>query len=178
MVLEWRIDMKNETIKWKITLFSFFMVLPLVFIDQITKYFARVKLADGPCELIPGVFSFTYLENAGSVWGIMQGKTIFLIIISLIMLAALVFFLYKLPLTKRFMPLRIVLIFLTAGAIGNLIDRISTGVVTDFFYFELIDFPIFNVADIYITVSEIVLILLILFYYKDEDFQWKKSNLK
>ena len=160
------------------SLLSFLSVFVLVFIDQLTKYFARVYLADGPFDLIPGVFSFTYHGNTGSIWGILQGKTIFLIVASLIALAVLVIILYKMPLMKKLLPLRIVLLFLTAGAIGNLIDRVVSGVVTDFFYFELIDFPIFNVADIYITVSEIVLIVLILFYYKDEDLQWKKSNLK
>ena len=168
--------MKKENIK--ATIVSFLLIIPLIFIDQLTKYFARVYLADGPYDLIPGVFSFTYHGNTGSIWGIMQGKTTFLIIVSLVALAALVLFLYKMPLTKRFLPLRIVLLFLTAGAIGNLIDRATTGVVTDFFYFELINFPIFNVADIYITVSEIILIVLVLFYYQDEDFQWKKLNSK
>lgn len=168
--------MKNK--KQIATLLSIFSLIFLVFIDQITKHFARVCLADGPFDLIPGVFSFTYHGNTGSIWGIMQGKTTFLILVSVIALVALVIFLYKMPLTKRFLPLRIVLLVLTAGAIGNLIDRVVSGVVTDFFYFELINFPIFNVADIYITVSEVVLIILILFYYKDEDFQWKKSNSK
>ena len=55
-------------------------------------------------------------------------------------------------------------------AVGNFIDRLTRGYVVDFFYFSLIDFPIFNVADIYVTVTFIVLVLLIFFYYKDEDF--------
>lgn len=61
------------------------------------------------------------------------------------------------------------LFFLTSGALGNLIDRIRLKYVIDFIYFSLIDFPVFNVADIYVTVSMIVLLLLVLFYYKDED---------
>ena len=74
------------------------------------------------------------------------------------------------PVEKRYLPLRICMIILTAGAIGNFIDRLTRGYVVDFFYFSLIDFPIFNVADIYVTVTFIVLVLLIFFYYKDEDF--------
>ena len=66
-----------------------------------------------------------------------------------------------------------VLIF--AGAIGNFIDRIRQGFVVDFLYFELIDFPIFNVADIYVTVGCILLILLLLFYYKDEELNFFKK---
>ena len=56
-----------------------------------------------------------------------------------------------------------------SGALGNFIDRIAHRYVVDFFYFELIDFPVFNVADIYVTVSAVLLILLILFYYKEDE---------
>ena len=56
-----------------------------------------------------------------------------------------------------------------SGALGNFIDRVRQGYVVDFFYFSLINFPIFNVADIYIVVGTILLILLIFFYYKEED---------
>ena len=59
---------------------------------------------------------------------------------------------------------------MTAGAIGNMIDRFCRGYVVDFFYFSLIDFAIFNVADIYITVSAVLLVILMMFYYKEEDF--------
>ena len=164
--------------KWKHTCLSLIFIVPLILLDQVTKYLARIKLVDNPVPIIPNVFSFTYLENTGSIWGILQGKTLFLVILSLVLLGLLIGFLYKLPSTSHFLPLRLCLLFITAGAIGNLIDRIWFGFVTDFLYFELIHFPIFNIADIYITVSEFVLIGLILFYYKDEDFQWKKSNLK
>lgn len=59
-----------------------------------------------------------------------------------------------------------------AGAAGNLIDRIRFGYVVDFFYFRLIDFPVFNVADIYVTVSFAVLLLLVFFQYKEEDLEF------
>ena len=58
---------------------------------------------------------------------------------------------------------------LGAGAAGNMIDRVRQGFVVDFLYFKLIDFPIFNVADCYVTLSALGLVLLIIFYYKDED---------
>ena len=58
-----------------------------------------------------------------------------------------------------------------AGAYGNFIDRLRLGYVIDFFYFNLIDFPVFNVADIYVTVSTIVFCLLLFFYYKEEDLE-------
>ena len=58
-----------------------------------------------------------------------------------------------------------------AGAFGNCIDRIRLNYVVDFFYFKLIDFPIFNMADIYVTVSAVALILLVFIYYKEEDLE-------
>ena len=60
---------------------------------------------------------------------------------------------------------------LVAGAFGNCIDRIRLNYVVDFFYFKLIDFPIFNMADIYVTVSAVALILLVFIYYKEEDLE-------
>ena len=60
---------------------------------------------------------------------------------------------------------------IAAGAAGNLIDRVSQGYVVDFLYFKLIDFPIFNVADCYVTVATAILMVLFLWYYKDEEFE-------
>ena len=95
------------------------------------------------------------------------------------MIVVIISILYtKLPLTKRFTPLRLCAIFLIAGAIGNMIDRVRQSFVVDFLYFELIDFPIFNVADIYVTVSTAVFIVLILFYYKEEELETIKLRKK
>ena len=73
--------------------------------------------------------------------------------------------------TDRMKYLRYICVFLEAGAIGNLIDRIRLSYVIDFFYIKLINFPTFNVADIYITVSMFIFILLIMFYYKEDEFE-------
>ena len=94
----------------------------------------------------------------------------FFVIMTVVILVIVSWFYGRTPVEKRYLPLRICMIVLTAGAIGNFIDRLTRGYVVDFFYFSLIDFPIFNVADIYVTVTFIVLVLLIFFYYKDEDF--------
>ena len=64
---------------------------------------------------------------------------------------------------KRFRLLNVVVILFVAGALGNLIDRIVNNYVVDFFYFSLINFPIFNVADIYVTVAAFMFIILGLF---------------
>ena len=70
---------------------------------------------------------------------------------------------------RKYLPLRACAVLIAAGAVGNFIDRIRLGYVVDFLYFKLIDFPIFNVADIYVTVSTALFIVLLCFYYKEED---------
>lgn len=81
------------------------------------------------------------------------------------------------PQEKKYTALNYVIIFIFAGAVGNYIDRILNSYVVDFLYFSLIDFPVFNIADCYVTVAIIVFVLLILFYYKDEDFEEIKQSL-
>jgi len=75
----------------------------------------------------------------------------------------------KLPETSRFTPLRLCFLLIIAGAMGNWIDRLRQGYVVDFIYFKPIDFPVFNVADIYVTCAAFGLILLLLFYYTEEE---------
>ena len=78
-----------------------------------------------------------------------------------------------LPPDRKYRPLRIVGIMLSAGALGNMIDRIWHHYVIDFLYFSLIRFPVFNVADIYVCVSCGALLILVLFFYKEEDLQFR-----
>nr|WP_296955651.1 signal peptidase II [uncultured Mediterraneibacter sp.] len=150
-------------------------------LDQFSKYLAATDLKQsGPNVLINGVFQLRYLENRGAAFGIMQNKQYFFVIGAVIVLAVIAFFYTRMPFTKRYQPLRICAVLLCAGAVGNMIDRIRLDYVIDFFYFNLIDFPIFNVADCYVVVACIAFVLLILFYYKeDSDFDFlslKKSQ--
>lgn len=141
-----------------------------VALDQFTKYLAITHIKDNPITILEGVFQLRYLENHGAAFGMLQNQQWFFLIITAITLCIVTFIYLKLPKEKHFMPLRVCLILLVTGAIGNMIDRIRFQYVVDFFYFELIDFPIFNVADIFATVSTFALILLFLFYYSEEDF--------
>ena len=146
-------------------------VVVLVCIDQFTKYLVVGHLKDRPAYvLIRNIFQLEYLENRGAAFGIFQNQRWFFVIMTVVILVIVSWFYGRTPVEKRYLPLRICMIVLTAGAVGNFIDRLTRGYVVDFFYFSLIDFPIFNVADIYVTVTFIVLVLLIFFYYKDEDF--------
>lgn len=144
----------------------------LLIVDQVSKYVVVQNLKERPAYvIIRNVFQLEYLENRGAAFGIMQGQKIFFIVSALLITAVICCFFYKVPCDKRYLPLNICAVFILAGAWGNAIDRLRLGYVIDFFYFVLIDFPVFNVADIYLTVSVFILILLLLFYYKEEDIE-------
>ena len=159
---------------------AFISIIVLIFIDQYTKILAITHLKDQePFVIWDGVFELRYLENRGAAFGILQNQQLFFVIMTAIVLAVILFLFKRTPDTKRYLPLRLTAVFITAGAIGNMIDRVLRGYVVDFFYFSLIDFPIFNVADIYVTVTFFVLAILLLFFYKDEEleiYSFKKKN--
>ena len=144
----------------------------LVILDQLTKWLAVTHLKDQAAFVIwKGVFKLEYLETRGAAFGIMQNKQ-FLFAIGAVVIVALIGYAYgKMPHTSRYYLLRICAVLISAGAFGNLIDRVRLNYVVDFFYFELIDFPIFNVADCYVVVACILFALSILFYYKEEELK-------
>lgn len=140
-----------------------------IILDQFTKSLAVTHLQDAPIPIIKGVFELHYLENRGAAFGMMQNQQLFFVITGVIMLILFSYMYVKMPHTKRFLPLRACFVAIAAGAVGNMIDRVTLNYVIDFLYFKLIDFPIFNVADIYVTCATFVLIFLIVFYYKEEE---------
>mgnify|MGYP002605074242 CR=1 FL=1 len=137
--------------------------------DQVSKIFLAQALENGRhINVIPKILSLVYVENRGAAFGILQGARIFFIVLTVIVLAAAIVYIVKMR--PQSVCEKLALAFIAGGAVGNFIDRMSNGYVVDFFYFEWIDFPIFNVADIYVVVSCILFLLLIFFYYKEEDF--------
>lgn len=146
------------------------IVLVLVLSDQISKQAAVEHLKNSAdLILIPGVLQLHYLENTGAAFSLLEGNMTLFYITTPILTLLLAYLYLRTPVRKRYLPLLAVYLFLVAGALGNLIDRILYWYVIDFIYFSLIDFPVFNVADIYVTCSIVVLFLLILFYFKDMD---------
>ena len=153
------------------------LLLPIlgVVLDQLTKYFAVTRLqGNGSVSLIPGVFQLTYCENAGAAFSLFSGKRWLLALISAVMLAALIF-----ALRKNLMAagvgrwgLRLVI----AGAAGNLIDRVLYGYVVDFFDFRLINFPIFNVADVLLNIGVVLMLIDILFLEPKRDKKEKNGG--
>lgn len=138
----------------------------LVAFDQATKAYISVnrELFDSR-EVIPGFFYLTYLENRGAAFSMLQGFRWGLVIITIIALAVLIkyFIQFKDALA------RLSLSFLIAGAIGNFIDRVHQGFVVDFFHFLPFgfNFPVFNIADICVTVGTALLAVWLLFIYKE-----------
>ncbi|MFR7476584.1 signal peptidase II [Frisingicoccus sp.] len=146
----------------------------LIALDQWTKYMVllHVKPIDS-IPLIPGILSFTYHENRGAVWGIMQGQIPILIVTTVIILTVVLWIYSRIPDTKKYRWLHFIAVLVIAGAIGNFIDRLFRHYVVDFIYFELIDFPIFNVADMYVVIAAFLLIFVSVFIYKeDSDFDF------
>ena len=135
----------------------------LIAADLLTKL-AASKLGSREVVLIPGVLSLSYIEKHGAAFGIMQGRQWLLIVISAVIIAAAVVFCIRRIRDTRYRYLRVLTVFLVAGALGNMIDRIMLGYVRDFIYFKLIDFPVFNVADIYVTVSAVLILIWIILH--------------
>ena len=122
--------------------------------------------------IIKGVLEFDYLENRGVAFGMFQGRMVMILIVGIVFIAGLLFFMLKMPEGKKYTILHVILSFVIAGGIGNIIDRVSLGYVIDFISFVLIHFPIFNVADCYVVCGVIAMCIMILFVFKDEDFEF------
>ncbi len=135
----------------------------LLGVDIATKLGAIKYLK--PIDTLPfweGVFHLTYVENRGAAFGMMQGGRIFFILISIIILGAIFYFAKRYKNQSRCLDFGLVL--LSAGAIGNLIDRVFRGFVVDFLDFCLIDYPVFNMADIFVCVGAGLLAVFIIFF--------------
>lgn len=157
--------------KTKIYIIDIICLLLLIFVDQLTKYIAVLKLKNQQAfPIINGALEFNYLENKGAAFGMLQNQKIFFVLIACVFLAAILFVIIKMPSDTKYNKLHILLVTIAAGAIGNMIDRIRLDYVVDFIYISLINFPIFNFADMCVTISTAIIIILILFVYKDHDF--------
>lgn len=164
--------METKTNTLKKAVIGMILSVVLIVIDQMTKLMAIHGLMNQqPFVILDGIFELHYLENRGAAFGILQGKKAFFIIFTILVLAFIAYiYLKRIPDEKKFRLLDGICILFFAGALGNFIDRVFRNYVVDFFYFKLIDFPIFNMADIYVTVAAFAMIILGLFYYKEDDY--------
>ena len=149
------------------------MIILLVALDQFTKYLACEYLQDKPAiPLIKGVLELNFLKNSGAAFGMLQNQKVFFIMVAVLILFIIAYVLFRMPDEKKYGIMHVLLVMIAAGAAGNMIDRIRQDYVVDFIYFVIINFPIFNVADIYVTVSTFLFVILFLFYYKENDFSF------
>lgn len=155
------------------------VIILLVVSDQFTKYLAVMKLkGQASVSLIDGVLELQYLENKGAAFGMLQNKKTLFIFMTVVMLFVVFYVLYKLPQKKKFVIWQIFLCLICAGGIGNMIDRVRLDYVVDFIYFSLIDFPIFNLADILVTIGTVLFFIVILFCVKEEELEFLKFNIR
>lgn len=159
-------------------------ILVLVAFDQYTKYMVVEHFAMHEYYPIAGdLFGLYYLQNEGMSWGMFQGKQIVFLIFTIIVLVAVGYIYIKLLQDVFFRPLNVCMLFLSSGAIGNMIDRMIGvdylhsgnvadiqflhGGVVDFLYIKMINFPVFNVADMYVTISIAVIVILLFTKYRN-----------
>ncbi|MCF6462712.1 signal peptidase II [Clostridium sp. Cult1] len=143
----------------------YFLGVLIIVLDQVSK-FAAVKYLKGrsPYIIVENFFQLCYVENLGAAFGILQNKKVFFIFVTSIVAISIIFFLAKNS-NNISQLLKIGLVMLLGGAIGNLIDRVRFGYVVDFISFKFgkgYDFPVFNVADIFIVSGTILVMALVL----------------
>lgn len=170
---EERIDFKKKLAEWKVTVKTRWWILlvelavigVILLADLLTKKYASEFLLTQPNfrrnDFIPGLINLYYTQNEGAGFSIFQGKTIALTIITFIVVICLM--VYLVFALKESEWLRISLVFIIGGGIGNLVDRIKFGYVRDFLEFAFWkDFAIFNVADSFVTVGAFMLIVVLI----------------
>ena len=138
----------------------------IVSLDQFVK-FSVVKSVplEGSITVINKFFYIYHIGNTGAAWSILSGQRVLFIIITCISCVVIGYVLIK----SKIKVLKIALCFIFAGAVGNLIDRVLRGSVTDYFRFDFgsYTFPIFNVADMSVVIGSALLIYYMFFIYKD-----------
>ena len=131
------------------------VILLLVGLDQLVKYLVRTGIPlGGQAPLIPHVLGLRYIQNSGAAFSILVGARWFFVVLTVVFLAVALWVLYAKKITHPLGKWTLVLII--AGAAGNLIDRALFGYVVDMFETLFMSFPVFNVADIYVTVGGVL----------------------
>lgn len=148
--------------RWWIYLVELAVVAIILVADLLSKQAAWEYLENyGVKELIPHLFNLVMVKNMGAGFGIFQGKTVALTVVTFIVVICICVYLFFA--LKESEWLRISLVFVTAGGIGNIVDRIALGYVRDFIQFAFWEsFPVFNVADSFVTVGAFMLVVVLI----------------
>lgn len=146
-------------------MYFLFPALAAVILDQLTKYLVRGALALGESiPVLPHIFHLTHIENTGAAFGILAGQRVLFLILTAVIVCVMCWLYRQLARKKSLMAVCLGLV--VGGAVGNLIDRLLRGSVTDFFDFQI--WPVFNVADICVCVGLALMCALLIF--RKEDF--------
>ena len=145
-------------------------VVGIILLDQIVKLVVRSTMYVGESiPVINDIFHFTYVQNRGAAFNMLDGKSVILIAIPTIAIAVAIWYMEKH--LEEHWTLFVSLVLVIAGGIGNLIDRCFMGFVTDMFDFRF--WPVFNVADIAVCVGAGILVLYTFAFYEEKE---KKDN--
>lgn len=137
------------------------IVLLLIALDQLVKSYIVQQIPLGEVRSwIPNFVSLTYLQNRGAAFSILQDQQFLFAVITLVVVVGAIWYLHEHMEDSLWMVLGLTLII--AGGLGNFIDRVSQGFVVDMFHLDFINFAIFNVADSYLTVGVIILLIAML----------------
>lgn len=138
--------------------------LAMIGLDQLTKKWAVTYLmGQGPKSVLGPILGLRYAENTGAAFSILRDKQLLLIGVTFLIMLGMVGLLYKAVKTNQHWVVKWAYTLIISGAIGNFIDRVRLDYVVDFFEFKFIDFPIFNVADIFVVVGVGLLAIATLF---------------
>lgn len=146
----------------------FLLAAALVVVDQLVKFLVRANIPMGEgVPFIPHILQLTYYQNTGAAFSIFEQHTWILTLISAVASVLLIVLLAKRTFNHPFAMVSLALVL--AGAVGNLIDRLFLGYVTDMFQTLFMNFPIFNVADICIVCGGIAFCVYFLLFCKEEE---------
>lgn len=151
------------------------LIVVLVALDQLVKFLVRGNIPLGhTMPFLPHVMDLTYVQNTGAAFSMFSDHTWILTIVSLIVAAGLVGALLKKVVTH---PLGVIsLSVVLAGAVGNLIDRLFLGYVTDMFQTTFMNFAVFNIADICVVLGGISTCVYLLFFYEKLEKRGPKDD--
>ncbi len=156
-------------------IFELLIAIGVIALDLITKALVSGSMSEGQTiPIIQDVLHISYHKNTGAAWSILEGKIAFFIVLTIISVIVLCVVLFMNR--KGHLLLRLPLSLILGGAIGNFIDRVAFGYVRDMIDFRLINFPIFNVADMALTIGVAILCVYVIFIYKEPKKEEKKEE--
>lgn len=152
--------------KLKDRIYALLLILGLIGIDQVTKLAATELIKPGKeIPIIGNLLVFRYAKNTGAAFSMFENNKFLLIGLTSVFILICFILVFGGFIKKKFLLYTVSVVL--AGGIGNLIDRISQGFVTDFIYIKVINFPIFNFADICVSLAGVAIVIYLLFFDKE-----------